>query len=104
MKKKVVKKELQFASTNGLDAHGEVFFLCFYVETIDDVHLLVVGPHHELTSHQENCIHPKKSGAEVMDILRLFDEDLEKEKKVYHNIFELLNYEKITFNGNLLIE
>lgn len=57
------------------------------------------GPYHELVSHQENCIHPKKSGAEVMEILDVFDNEMEKEKKLYSNIFDLLNYEKITFNG-----
>ncbi|OXA65164.1 Cysteine and histidine-rich protein 1 [Folsomia candida] len=56
------------------------------------------GPFHELLLHQENCIHPKKSGGEVMEILGEFDKELEKERKLYHNIFDLLNYEKITFN------
>jgi hypothetical protein len=61
------------------------------------------GPSHEFKSHQENCIHPKKSGAEVMGILKDFDEKQDKEKKLYSNIFELLNYEKITFNGKTKI-
>lgn len=34
-----------------------------------------------------------------MEILGEFDKELEKERKLYHNIFDLLNYEKITFNG-----
>ncbi|ODM96649.1 Cysteine and histidine-rich protein 1 [Orchesella cincta] len=56
------------------------------------------GPYHEVQSHHESCSHPNKSGAEVMDILRVFDQDIEKEKKMYNSIFDLLSYENITFN------
>jgi hypothetical protein len=34
-----------------------------------------------------------------MDILCDFDQEIEKEKKLYSNIFDLLSYEKINFNG-----
>jgi len=56
------------------------------------------GPSHELILHQESCSHPLKSGAEVMEILRVFDQENEKEKKLYSSIFDLLSYEKINFN------
>lgn len=61
------------------------------------------GPYHEVRSHHETCSHPNKSGAEVIEILRVFDQENEKEKKLYNNIFDLLSYENITFNGNNLI-
>ena len=34
-----------------------------------------------------------------MDIVREFDKTLEQERKLYSCIFDLLSYEKITFNG-----
>jgi len=58
------------------------------------------GPFHELEEHQRSCSHPVKTGAEVMEILRVVDQETELEKKLYSGIFELLSYEKITFNGN----
>jgi hypothetical protein len=56
------------------------------------------GPFHELNEHQKACNHPQKSGAEVMEVLRVLDEEREQEKKLYSGIFGLLSYEKITFS------
>lgn len=57
------------------------------------------GPFHEQTEHHENCIHPKKSGAEVMDMLFAMDKKKREESTLYDHIFSLLSYEKITFSG-----
>jgi len=38
-----------------------------------------------------------------MDILRGFDMENEKDKKMYNNIFDLLSYEKINFNGTTVL-
>lgn len=59
------------------------------------------GPHHELQVHTQVCSHPLKTGGEVMDALDLIDQKLHKEQMLYNTIFELLSFEKITFNGGL---
>lgn len=58
------------------------------------------GPMHESKQHEQECPHPRRSGAEVMDALQVIDQQVADERKLYENIFELLGYEKITFNGN----
>lgn len=57
------------------------------------------GPLHESKQHELECPHPHKSGAEVMETLQILDQQLVEERHLYDNIFELLGYEKITFNG-----
>lgn len=53
------------------------------------------------TEHQENCLHPKKSGAEVMQALEATDATQSEDKKLFATLIELLSYEKIIFNGKL---
>ncbi|XP_064641801.1 zinc finger TRAF-type-containing protein 1-B-like [Lineus longissimus] len=55
------------------------------------------GPYHELKGHEEVCIHPKKTGAEIMDTLIAYDNKRAEEMKIYDKIFNMLSYEKITF-------
>lgn len=57
------------------------------------------GPFHEATEHEKVCVHPHRSGAEVMEALQIIDLKCEEEKRLYNCIFDLLSYEKITFNG-----
>lgn len=45
------------------------------------------------------CTHPHRTGAEVMDALQVIDQNREEEKRLYDCVFDLLSYEKITFNG-----
>lgn len=52
--------------------------------------------------HEKECVHPRRSGAEVMDALQILDQQKADEKKLFEYIFILLDYEKITFNGALL--
>lgn len=59
------------------------------------------GPEHERQEHENQCAHPHRTGAEVMDSLLAMDQEMTEEKKLYDNIFDLLGYEKITFNGTL---
>nr|CAD7438259.1 unnamed protein product [Timema bartmani] len=56
------------------------------------------GPFHEETEHEVACVHPNRSGAEVMDALQEIDLKCEEEKRLYDCVFDLLSYEKITFN------
>lgn len=60
------------------------------------------GPVHESSAHENECPHPNKSGADVMGALMVIDQKNEEEKQFYDAIFELLSYEKITFNGNYI--
>ena len=52
-----------------------------------------------MAQHEELCVHPKKTGLEVMGAVVQQDVHAEEEKKLYSDIFSLLSYEKITFNG-----
>ncbi|KAL7302436.1 hypothetical protein TKK_0005088 [Trichogramma kaykai] len=56
------------------------------------------GPNHERPEHEEHCVHPHRTGADVMDALRDIDAKSLEERKLFDNVFELLSYEKITFN------
>ncbi|XP_050305751.1 cysteine and histidine-rich protein 1 homolog isoform X2 [Anthonomus grandis grandis] len=56
------------------------------------------GPEHERQEHENQCAHPHRTGAEVMDSLLVMDQEQAEEKKLYDNIFDLLGYEKIAFN------
>lgn len=57
------------------------------------------GPVHESHQHELDCAHPHRNGAEVMEALQAIDVQLTEERKLFDNIFDLLGYEKITFNG-----
>uniref|UniRef100_T1IJ15 RING-type domain-containing protein n=1 Tax=Strigamia maritima TaxID=126957 RepID=T1IJ15_STRMM len=56
------------------------------------------GPLHELGQHEEMCVHPNKTGAEVMEALKIMDQKRLEEMALYNKIFELLSFEKVTFN------
>lgn len=56
------------------------------------------GPFHEMQAHEECCIHPHKSGGDVMDALEIIDRKFVEEQQLYNRIFDLLSFEKITFN------
>lgn len=58
---------------------------------------------HETQQHENECAHPHRSGAEVMEALQVIDQQNAKEKQLLENIFDLLSYEKITFNGRRFI-
>lgn len=60
------------------------------------------GPFHESKEHESGCVHPKKSGAEVMDALQILDQQKAEEKKLFEYMFILLDYEKIIFNGEIV--
>lgn len=57
------------------------------------------GPVHERQEHESQCAHPNRSGLEVMEALKLIDEQMIEERKLYDSIFDLLSFEKIIFNG-----
>lgn len=56
------------------------------------------GPNHEGPEHEAHCVHPHRSGADVMEALRDIDARTLEERRLYDNVFDLLSYEKITFN------
>ncbi|KAH8345766.1 hypothetical protein KR067_003519 [Drosophila pandora] len=56
------------------------------------------GPFHETTEHERNCLHPQKSGYEVMAALEAHDVMIKEEKKMFNTLIDLLSYEKIIFN------
>ncbi|XP_036336550.1 cysteine and histidine-rich protein 1 homolog isoform X2 [Rhagoletis pomonella] len=56
------------------------------------------GPNHETTEHERNCLHPTKSGYEVMAALEAHDAKIKEEKKMFSTLIDLLSYEKIIFN------
>ncbi|XP_017785169.1 PREDICTED: cysteine and histidine-rich protein 1 homolog [Nicrophorus vespilloides] len=56
------------------------------------------GPLHESRQHETECTHPNRTGAEVMDALQVMDQKLADERVLYDSIFDLLAFEKITFN------
>lgn len=57
------------------------------------------GPNHEIPEHEGHCAHPHRTGADVMEALREIDARTLEERRLYDNVFDLLSYEKITFNG-----
>lgn len=59
------------------------------------------GPVHEAVNHEQNCAHPRKTGAEVMSALEAKDKELVEEKKLFSIMVDLLSYEKIIFNGKI---
>ncbi|KYM79591.1 Cysteine and histidine-rich protein 1 like protein [Atta colombica] len=56
------------------------------------------GPNHEIPEHESHCVHPHRTGADVMEALREIDARTLEERRLYDNVFDLLSYEKITFN------
>lgn len=57
------------------------------------------GPNHEGAEHEAHCVHPHRTGADVMEALLDIDARTLEERRLYDNVFDLLSYEKITFNG-----
>lgn len=57
------------------------------------------GPNHERPEHEAHCVHPHRTGLDVMEALRDIDARTLEERRLYDNVFDLLSYEKITFNG-----
>ncbi|XP_032690687.1 cysteine and histidine-rich protein 1 homolog isoform X1 [Odontomachus brunneus] len=56
------------------------------------------GPNHERLEHEAHCVHPHRTGADVMEALLDIDARTLEERRLYDNVFDLLSYEKITFN------
>lgn len=45
------------------------------------------------------CPHPSATGKDVMSALDVMDQKFQEEKLMYDTIFDLMSFEKITFNG-----
>lgn len=65
-----------------------------------NIYLYILNLKFIASEHEENCLHPKKTGAEVMLALQENDIHLNEERKLFSTLIELLSYEKIIFNGN----
>lgn len=50
--------------------------------------------------HESVCVHPHRSGGELMEFLLNMDGNHQEEKKLYGTLFDLLSFEKIAFSGN----
>jgi hypothetical protein len=61
------------------------------------------GPSHEALEHEKLCPHPSASGKDVMSALDAMDQKFQEEKLLYDTIFDLMSFEKITFNGKSFI-
>lgn len=57
------------------------------------------GPTHESDAHEKECAHPNRTGSEVMEALQIIDQQNAEERRLFEHVFDLLDYEKITFNG-----
>jgi len=57
------------------------------------------GPSHEASEHEKMCPHPSSTGKDVMSALDAMDQKFQEEKLLYDTIFDLMSFEKITFNG-----
>lgn len=57
------------------------------------------GPSHEASEHEKVCPHPSTTGKDVMSALDAMDQKFQEEKLLYDTIFDLMSFEKITFNG-----
>lgn len=57
------------------------------------------GPSHEASEHEKVCPHPSATGKDVMSALDAMDQKFQEEKLLYDTIFDLMSFEKITFNG-----
>ncbi|KAE9545370.1 hypothetical protein AGLY_000913 [Aphis glycines] len=56
------------------------------------------GPSHEASEHEKMCPHPSSTGKDVMSALDAMDQKFQEEKLLYDTIFDLMSFEKITFN------
>ena len=61
------------------------------------------GPYHELNEHSEQCVHPNRPCKEIIGFLKEKDACVEEEYQALGNLVNYLSYEKVCFNGNLII-
>lgn len=57
------------------------------------------GPFHELQAHETDCVHPKKTGSELIDTITAMDAKRYGELTMFRNIFDLLSFQKIAQAG-----
>jgi hypothetical protein len=56
------------------------------------------GPCHERSTHEHTCLHPNKSGRDVMDSVLSLDQQRAEDRRLQQCIFSLLSFEKIVFS------
>jgi len=62
------------------------------------------GPCKEREEHQNICDFPRRIGADLLDIVRMKQEqEKSDDTRLLNTLFDLLSYEKIVFNGNLVL-
>lgn len=115
MKKMNAKNVPPIADTFALDANGKALFMNVSLRNIQMIDILLFDSvvmtklwpilvlYLIACEHEENCAHPKKTGAEVMLALEATDASITEDKKLFNTLIELLSYEKIIFNGSILI-
>ena len=61
------------------------------------------GPFHEVESHSNQCAHPSKPCIEILSFLMKKDAELDEEQQSLGTIVNMLNNEKISFNGRIFL-
>ncbi|CAL4166014.1 unnamed protein product, partial [Meganyctiphanes norvegica] len=56
------------------------------------------GPHHEVNNHEKECQHPQHTGEQVFGYLKTQAEKEDELVVTSQQIFQVLSFEKITFN------
>jgi len=59
------------------------------------------GQYHKLSAHESSCAQPHKTGAELIEPLRVIEEAKQEEVKQYKMILDLMSCEKVVITGML---
>lgn len=87
----------QWVKENDCFESISIFYLCLlYQYPPLSIYIFLFPAANE---HERNCLHPQKSGYEVMAALEAHDVKIKEEKKMFNTLIDLLSYEKIIFNG-----
>lgn len=57
------------------------------------------GPFFKSCEHELNCVHPHRSGEEVMETLKIMHGKQNEERQLLENVVELMSFENIMFRG-----
>ena len=57
------------------------------------------GQYHKLSAHESACARPHKTGAELIEPLRIIEEQKHEEVKQYKMILDLMSFEKVVISG-----
>lgn len=55
--------------------------------------------HHQLESHEKECLFPQKCGADLLENVSSIAAEAKEELRRYQDLFQMLSYEKIAICG-----